>query len=272
MSNAKTILITGASGNLGSKLSRHLSGGGTDLSLSPLRLLDIDPRGNPAVIQADLSQWDPAWVDRFRGVDAVVHLAADPLAHQTWPKLIGANIDGLINVFLASVQGGVKRIVFASSNHVMGGYKDDPERPRLTTEPPPRPGTHYVVEGQHRDSTPYGSAKLFGERLGKCFAEAYGLSVIAVRIGWVRPGENRPQDIPPERGPWFKQMWLSNPDFCQLMTKCILVDLSIRFAVINGMSANAGMPWDIEATRKLIGYEPQDDVTQNVNGPNQPEV
>jgi uronate dehydrogenase len=260
MSKAKTILITGASGNLGGKLSRHLSG------QYDLRLLDIDPRGAPAVLQADLSQWNSAWVNRFRGVDGVIHLAADPLAHQTWGNLIGANVDALINVFLASVQGGVKRIIFASSNHVMGGYKDEPEPARLTTELPPKPGAHYVVEGQHRDSTPYGSAKLFGERLGKCFAEAYGLSVIAVRLGWVRPGENRPQDIPAERGPWFKLMWLSNRDFCQLIEKCILADPSLRFAVINGMSANTGMPWDIEYTKKLIGFEPQDDVTREFSG------
>ncbi len=260
MIRPKTILITGASGNLGSKLSLHLRG------QFDLRLLDIDPRGDPAVLQAEFAQWNSVWVDRFRGVDVVVHLAAEPTAHQTWANLIGPNVDALINVFLASVEAGVKRIVYASSNHVMGGYKDKAEPARLTTELSPWPGTHYVVDGQHRDSTPYGSAKLFGERLGKCFAEAHGLSVIAVRIGWVRPGQNRPQDIPAERGPWFKLMWLSNRDFCQLMTQCILADPSIRFAVINGMSANTGMRWDIEYSKKLIGYEPRDDVTKSGEG------
>jgi hypothetical protein len=86
--------------------------------------------------------------------------------------------------------------------------------------------------------------------------------VIAVRIGWVKAGANRSQDIPPERGPWFKLMWLSNRDFCQLIEKGILADSSLRFAVINGMSANTGMRWNIEYTKKLIGYEPLDDVTR----------
>jgi hypothetical protein len=56
-------------------------------------------------------------------------------------------------------------------------------------------------------------------------------------------------------------MWLSNRDYCQLMEKCILAPPSLRFAIVNGMSANASMPWDIEHTKKLLGYQPQDDVT-----------
>lgn len=254
MAQNRTVLITGAAGNLGAKLRQHLEG------RHDLRLLDLHSRGDSTIEEVDLSRWDTRWVDRFRGVDVVVHLAADPVAFQTWPHLIAPNLDALINTFQAAARSGVKRVVYASSNHVMGGYQDDPEPACLTTDIPPRPGTHYVVEGQRRDSTAYASAKLFGERLGKCYSEAHGISVIAVRIGWVRPGENRAQEIPPERGPWFRLMWLSNRDFCQLMEKCILADSSLRFAVVNGMSANRGMRWDIDHTRELIGYEPQDGV------------
>jgi hypothetical protein len=157
------------------------------------------------------------------------------------------------------VRGGVKRIVYASSNHVMGGYKD--ESGPITTDLPPRPGTRYAVEGEQRDSTPYGSAKLFGERLGKCLAESTGLSVLAVRLGWCRAGDNRPQALA-EREEWFRLMWLSDGDYCRLMECCILADPAIRFAVLYGMSANAGMRWDVESTRRLVGYEPQDDVTR----------
>jgi hypothetical protein len=160
------------------------------------------------------------------------------------------------------VRGGVRRFIYASSNHVLGGYSDDPEPARLTTQTPPRPGARYVVRGQLRDSTPYGSAKLFGERLGKCLAASDGLEVIAVRIGWVQPGANRPEDIPPERDPWFRLMWLSNRDFCQLMECCLVADLPERFILVNGMSANTGMRWDIEETRRLVGYQPRDDVTR----------
>jgi hypothetical protein len=57
-------------------------------------------------------------------------------------------------------------------------------------------------------------------------------------------------------------MWLSNRDYCHLMERCLLADLPGPFAVVNGMSANTGMRWDLDATRRLLGYEPQDDVTR----------
>jgi NAD+ dependent glucose-6-phosphate dehydrogenase len=252
MTNKTKILITGATGNLGAKLRRSLE------HKSELRLIDIDPRGDDSVFAADLSRWDETWVERFRGVHTVVHLAADPTANQVWPKLIGPNIDAVANVFQASAHAGVTRVIYASSNHVMGGYQHDPDPARITTDIPPRPGTQYMVDGQMRDSTPYASAKLFGERLGQTYSDATGMSVIAVRIGWVRPGENLARDIPTERGPWFRLMWLSNRDFCQLIEKCIDADPAIRFAIVNGMSANAGMRWDIEYTQRLVGYEPED--------------
>jgi NAD+ dependent glucose-6-phosphate dehydrogenase len=253
---APTVLITGAAGNLGVKLRRHLAG------RYPLRLLDRDPRGDPAIVPADLARWDAAWVEQFRGAEIVVHLAADPTAHQTWPNLTGPNVDAVVYVYQAAAAAGVRRVVYASSNHVLGGYADDPEPAVLTPDTPPRPGARYVSDGQARDSTAYGACKLFGERLGRCYAAAHGLEVIAVRIGWVRPGENRAAEIPPERGPWFRLMWLSNRDYCHLMERCLLADLPGPFVIVNGMSANTGMRWDIETTRRLLGYQPQDDVTR----------
>jgi uronate dehydrogenase len=256
MTPTPTVLITGAAGNLGSKLRLHLQG------RYPLRLLDRDNLGDPSIPQADLSHWDPGWVESFRGADVVVHLAADPTAHQTWPGLIAPNLDALVNVFQAAVVAGVRRVVYASSNHVVGGYKDDPEPASLTTEVAVRPGARYGEEGCLRESSAYGAAKLFGERLGKCLAEAHGFSVLAVRLGWVLAGANRPEDMPPATEPWFRLMWLSNRDYCQLMERCILARPSLRFAILNGMSANTGMRWDLTHTRRLIGYEPCDDVTR----------
>ncbi len=254
MTPSPTVLITGAAGNLGDKLRRHLEG------RYPLRLIDR-VGGDPALHAADLAVWDPDWVQLFQGVDVVVHLAADPTAQQTWPRLVGPNVDAVLNVFQAAVRAGVRRVVYASSNHVMGGYKDLEEPWLLTTTLPPLPGARYVVRGEHRDSSAYGSAKLFGERLGQHLAVTQGLSVIAVRIGWVQQGANRAQDIPADRGDWFRLMWLSNRDYLQLMEKCILADPGLGFAVLNGMSANRGMRWDIEETRRVVGYQPQDDVT-----------
>jgi NAD+ dependent glucose-6-phosphate dehydrogenase len=253
----KTVLITGASGNLGSKLRRHLQGRYT------LRLLDRKPKGKLPIALTDLSTWDEAWVDLFQGVDIVVHLAANAIAHRRWPALIGPNIDATINVFATAAEAKVKRVVYASScGHVMGGYRHSRQPERLTTDLPVRPGVHWVEAGRPRDSIPYAATKLMGERLGKCYAEIYGMSVIVVRIGVVAPGRNLAARIGEETEPWFQMGWLSNRDYCQLMTCCIEADPSIRFAVVNGVSANTGMRWDIAYAREFLGYEPVDDVTR----------
>jgi nucleoside-diphosphate-sugar epimerase len=256
MSQAKTILITGACGNLGSKLRRHLQGRCT------LRLIDRNAGNDPEVTDADLSRWDPRWAGMFRGADVVVHLAADATAQQHWAALIGPNIDATLHVFRAAEAGGVPRIVYASSNHVLGGYKEDPRPALLTPDLEPRPGTSYVVQGERRDSRGYGATKLFGERMAKCFAESTGRTVIAVRLGWVRPGGNRREDIPLDREEWFRLMWLSDRDYCQLMECCVRADVPPGFHVINGMSANTGMRWDLSSARTLVGYRPEDDIAR----------
>jgi hypothetical protein len=46
------------------------------------------------------------------------------------------------------------------------------------------------------------------------------------------------------------------------MERCIAAAAGLRFAVVNGMSANTGMRWDIDHTRQLLGYEPQEDVSR----------
>src|SRR2546427_693921 len=115
------VLITGAAGNLGGKLRRHLEG------RYPLRLLDIDPRGDAAVTRADLSRWDEGWLTAFAATDVVAHPAADPTPQQTWPNRLAPNLDAHVNVFRASARAGVKRVESPSSTPLMGGYKDRPE-------------------------------------------------------------------------------------------------------------------------------------------------
>ena len=88
-----------------------------------------------------------------------------------------------------------------------------------------------------------------GRRMAETVARRGGIAIL-------------PQDIPADRDAWFRLMWLSNRDYLQLMEKCIRADPGLRFAVVNGMSANTGMRWDLAHTRQLLGYEPQDDVTR----------
>jgi hypothetical protein len=201
----------------------------------------------------------------FQGVDTVVHLAANPVPHRRWPALTRPNVDAVINVLTASVQVGVKRVVYASScSHIMGGYQDSQRPKKLTTDLPVRPGARWTEEdGRSLNSIRYASAKLMGERLGKCYAEIYGISVIVARIGLIAHGRNLAAQLSPQLDPWFRLGWLSNRDYCQLMTCCIEADPAIGFAVVNGVSANTGMRWDIESARDLLGYEPVDDVTRS---------
>src|SRR5947209_3936369 len=112
MSRSPHVLITGATGNLGSKLRRHLDG------RYALQLIDRDSHGDQAITSADLGRWDLRWADQFNGIETVVHLAADATARQAWPPLISPNIDGALNVYHAAVRAGVKRFIYASSNHV----------------------------------------------------------------------------------------------------------------------------------------------------------
>ncbi|MBN1675959.1 MAG: NAD(P)-dependent oxidoreductase [Kiritimatiellae bacterium] len=248
----KTILITGATGRLAASLRRHWAGRHT------LRLLSLTRDGDPAVQEADLRVWDPRWTTLFEGVDAVVHNAALQ-GVRDWGALLPANIDGTVFVFEAAVRAGVKRVIFASTNHVMGGYKDGAQT-AIAADTPPRPGMVMATEdGGVRSTVGYGATKAAGERIGKCYADMHGLSVIAVRIGSCRW---TPETADPHRIPWLKAMWLSERDYCHLMDCCIGADPALRFAIVNGMSNNTGMPWRLDEARRLLGYEPRDDVAQ----------
>jgi len=142
---------------------------------------------------------------------------------------------------------------------VMGGYQDGPPIP-ITESLSPKPGLRYFADGTERFSGAYAATKLFGERVGRQYATTRGIEVIAVRIGWVWRGVNEPNELPPERGEWFRKMWLSDRDFLHLMDCCLTAELREPFVIVNGMSNNTGMRWDLNDTRATIGYHPQDDV------------
>lgn len=235
----RTVLITGASGNIGRKL-RAAWGDRYDLVLVDRTVASDDPD----VIVADLTVVDESWMGLFQGVDTVIHLAANPSHLAPWDELVGPNIDAVANVFQAAALAGVDRIVFASSNHAMGGYKDLGDI-AITPDLAPRPGN------------PYGATKLMGERLGMALAGVFDLSFVALRIGWVQAGENRPETLPDE---WGKGMWLSDADLVHLFDRAVEADLGDRTAVVvNGMSHNHGSRWDLTESFEAIGFSPVDD-------------
>ncbi len=271
------VMVTGAGGNLGRKLVAHLAEAPWCAEVVALDLAPPGGEPHPKVrpVAADLGRRSEALDDAAAEVDAVVHLAAkNPYPDASWEDGAVSFDMTLQAVAALARRGGAKRFVFASSNHVMGGYKEEGVAPgALTTGLPPRPGTRTAPGDVTRA---YAAAKLMGERLLTARAEPGGLTAVSLRIGWCQPGANRPGTITASGVPgapvpetpeaardlaWFRAMWLSNGDFLGAVSAALVADAAAwptPAVVVNAMSANAGMPWDIAATRRLIGYAPRD--------------
>ena len=248
MDEKTRVLVTGMAGQIGGIIRREL---GERYELSGIDRVGVD--GTPTTVAdiANLNEIIPA----FEGIDAVVHLGADPSPRASWESVLNSNIVGTRNVYEAARLSGVKRIVFASSNHAVGNYplRQDPYKAiydgRLGEVR--RPFAPLTTDLLRPDSY-YGVSKAFGESLGSYFHDEYGVSVICLRIGWVMT----PDD--PSFSPAALSLWLSHRDAAQLLQKSIDAPLSVGFAIVNGESDNTLSIWDIESTRRILGYEPED--------------
>ncbi|MCP8940332.1 NAD(P)-dependent oxidoreductase [Alsobacter sp. SYSU M60028] len=285
----RSVLITGGRGNLGRKLTAHLIA--SDLAE---RVVALDRPGAPSSaphsrvhdVTADLADpRDGALAAAIEGVDAVVHFAAsNPAPNAPWDQS-RESFEMTLRVAHEAVRAGARRIVFASSNHAMGKYKDAPYARRigpgeLGPETLPAPGTLFDTDEGVLDGVAYGATKLLGESAFGVAAERSGgrTTSVSLRIGWCQAGENRAETInaagggasPGEETPsyrralrWFRNMWLSDRDFAQLLERALLADASgwpSPAVVVNGMSANRGMAWDLRPGERWLGYRPQDDV------------
>ncbi|MFH5070387.1 NAD-dependent epimerase/dehydratase family protein [Enterobacter cloacae complex sp. 2024EL-00215] len=235
--NAMTrVLVTGSTGNLGAKAVAALNA----LGNIEVKGIGRNSTNDPQVITADLERYDTAWAKHFEGVDAVLHLAADPKPVGSWESITRLNIELALNVFRAAEEARVRRFVFASSNWVLGGYRFRNEL--LTSQLSPRP------------VNPYGASKLFVERYGQVSGIRTGMSVISLRIGYCQPGENQPG---PHMafGRWGQEMWLGNEDWAQAVVQSITSPFQ-GSAVLNIVSRNEGSRWDLTEAKKTIGYDP----------------
>jgi nucleoside-diphosphate-sugar epimerase len=277
------VVITGAGGNLGGKLIAHLQSAPWCSAITGIDPKPLADSGKFRAVGADLRDpHDRRWIDPVQQADAVVHFAAqNPAPDSDWLEA-SQSIDMTMNL-LQQVGQMPSRFVFASSNHVMGGYKDAPLPPGqlLTWDTPPNPGTRFFDGDDYRRPTAYGASKLMGERAVAARCASSSLTGVNVRIGWVQPGENRPETIDlrgagrrtgpalpgdeeSERGmTWFRGMWLSNRDFLQLMEKAITTPADAwpaRAIVVSGVSHNAGTRWNLDDGRRWLGYAPIDDI------------
>ena len=227
------ILITGAAGEIGRVLRAGLYDGHRTL-----RLLDIRPqkpaREHEEVVTADLA--DLAALERAaRDIDCIVHLAGVP-REGAWEAILPNNIIGTYNLFEAARRAGVKRVIFASSNHVVGYYR---ATQKVGVTEPERPDSRYGV------------SKAYGEALGRMYADKYGLEVACLRIGSFRA---RPEDA--------RQLatWISHRDMVEL-TRCCIDSAKFHFLVLYGVSNNTRNRWQNPHAAE-IGYRPVDNAEQ----------
>lgn len=223
------LLLTGAAGGLGQALRSRLKANCKVLRLSDLAELGEAGDGEE-LVTADLADAD-AVKAMVKDVDAIVHLGGVSVEGPFGP-ILQANILGLYNLYEAARIHGVSRIVFASSNHVTGYYR---QGETIDAAAPPRP------DGL------YGVSKAFGEDLSRFYFDRYGIETACVRIGssFAEPKDRR-----------MLATWLSHDDLHRLITACLTTPV-LGHSIIFGMSDNAVTWWDNRLARH-IGYQPQD--------------
>lgn len=231
MAEKKRVLLTGAAGHIGAVLADLLSDQ-YRLRLMYHRTVPAHEPGADIVIAnvEALDQMEPS----MAGIDAVIHMAGNPHMRASFDELLAANIRGTYVVYEAARRAGVRRVVFASTNHVTGHYERDglPVGP----EQPVRPDSYY------------GASKAYGEALGRYYSEALGLSVICLRIGSFleRPTNRRNLGT-----------WLSHRDMAQLT--CRAIETAVPFGIYYGISRNTRRMWSIDNAVAELGYAPEDD-------------
>ncbi len=226
------ILITGSQGLIGRILIKNLSG---HFDIYGLDMKDAEDGKH---FKADISNYDEldSVFKELGYVDCIVHLAGDPRVDAEWESVLKNNIIGTRNIYECAKKYDVKKVIFASSNHVTGMYEDSHI---ITINDPVRPDSDY------------GSSKAFGEIIVRQYFDLYGIKSICFRIGWVL------RDDDPTISDIAMKMWLSHRDLVELIRRSILSD--IKFGIYYGVSNNRDRFCDISNAEKELGYKPKDD-------------
>ena len=225
----KRLLLTGANGNLGRELRPRLKAYCDTLRLSHRSEMGAAVAGEEIVI-ADLADAD-AMLGLLKDVDAVVHMGGVS-TEQPWGPILAGNIIGAYNLYEAARKYGVRRIVFASSNHVTGFYRQDEV---IDPRDPVRP------DGL------YGLSKAFGENLAQLYWDRYRIETVSLRIGSAFA-------VPKDRR--MLATWMSFDDTERLVVAALTAPV-VGHSVIYGMSDNSASWWD-NTPAKHLGYRPKD--------------
>lgn len=219
------ILMTGAAGNIGARLRTLLKPIYPELILSDMRA-PADLGANDRFITADLTELNEMRA-ALEGMDGVIHLGGHSV-EGPWETILNANIIGTYNLYEAARQAGVKRIVFASSNHAVGFY---PRAQTIGANIPPLPDSRYGV------------SKAFGESLAALYAYKHGIGTLAIRIGNVAD-----QPVDARR----LAIWQKPEDLVQLV-RIGLERPGLLFEIVYGVSDNARR-WYDNGNAEALGY------------------
>jgi len=224
------LLLTGAAGGLGKVLRESLRPYAKVVRVSDIA--DMAPAaGNHEEVQVcDLS--DKAAVHALvDGVDAIVHFGGVSV-ERPFEEILGANICGVFHIYEAARRHGVKRVVFASSNHVIGFYN---QNETIDANSARRPDSYY------------GLSKSYGEDMASFYFDRYGIETVSIRIGSSFP-------VPQNRR--MMSTWLSFRDLTQLIERSLYTP-NVGHTVVYGMSDNKRVWWDNHLAAHL-GYQAQD--------------
>ncbi|MCE3199599.1 NAD-dependent epimerase/dehydratase family protein [Paenibacillus sonchi] len=231
----RKLLITGAAGRIGNVIYRGLQENGRyDVAGA-----DIQADESQGILQMDVAD-EARLAELTQGADTVLHFAWIKDNEDFLGKVLPGNVSGAYKLFEAAVQNGVRRMVFASSNHATGFYKTDEK-----TEP----------TDPYRPDSFYGLSKCYIELLGRLYSDQGKISSFNIRIGNF-PGDDRPHS---ERA---GHIWISERDMLQLIVCCIEADEGLKYLNLYGTSANSDNYYNIGYLEDLIGYRPQDDATK----------
>jgi uronate dehydrogenase len=223
------LLLTGAAGGLGRELRPRLRRLGGVLRLSDVAEM-AEATAGEEVVPAALEH--AAAVDAIvAGCQAIVHLGGVSTEGPFAP-ILDANIVGVWNLYEAARRHGVKRIVFASSNHVTGFYRQDEV---VSPRDPLRPDGHY------------GLSKAFGENVARFYFDRYGIESVCLRIG---------SSFPEPRDRRMLATWLSYDDLERLVVASLTAPV-VGFTVVYGVSDNTATWWDNTSAAHL-GFRPRD--------------
>ncbi|MEY4977566.1 MAG: hypothetical protein RIQ97_2761 [Pseudomonadota bacterium] len=223
------LLLTGAAGNLGRELRPRLKAYCDVLRLSHRKPF-AEPGPGEEIVLASLENADEM-MSLLDGVDAVVHMGGVS-TEQPWAPILAGNIIGMVNLYEAARLKGVRRIVFASSNHVTGFYRQNEV---VDTRMPPKPDGFY------------GLSKAFGEDLAQLYWDRWGIETVSLRIG---------SSYPEPKDRRMLSTWLSYDDLERAIVAALTAPI-VGHTILYGVSDNQSSWWDNRHAQH-IGFRPQD--------------